>query len=249
MKNAIEEFLILSNAILKLGDCVSRVSVSEKLSVAVVILLEKGPMSISSLAEETAKAIGGKVTTIRTQLSIAVKKLIDFGVLMDVGSDRYGSRLVDISPKGIEMLLTILSSGFDFRYFKWEHLVKYFERCLPQYVKHVKLLKILAEEWVKTTIGEVNEKEKSNFIEELAFALTVESSLSRYRDTKTVNIPSILEQMITQILENCIKYQCNFNSIVDRLKKENLSDLLSDIIRRRTETQKTLETILKLLQV
>jgi len=221
---------------------------SKKLSVAIAVLLEKGPMSISSLAEEVAKIIGGRVTTIRSQLSVAVNELIESGVLMDVGSDKYGSRLVDVSPKGVEILLTMLSAGFDYRYFKWDSLIKYFERRLPHLVNHVKLLKILTEEWTRVTFGQVSEEEKDNFIEDLAFALAIESRLdSKYRVKITLeDIPTTLEQLILSVLEKCIN-ECDLNRILENLRKEGLTNILKDIARKEVESRKVLEALLKLM--
>jgi len=226
----------------------TRVSVSEKLSVAIAVLLEKGPMSISSLAEEVAKIIGGKVTTTRSQLSVAVNELIESGVLMDVGSDKYGSRLVDISPKGVEILLTLLASGYDYRYFKWDILIKYFERRLPHLVNYVRLLKILVEEWTRVTIGQVSEEEMSDFIEDLAFALAMESQIGRKHRIKITleDIPTTLEQLILGALETC-KNACDLNRILENLKKEGLTDILKDIARKEVEARKVLKTLLKLL--
>jgi len=219
----------------------SRVSVGEKLSAAVAILLERGPMSISSLAEEVAKVTGSKVTTTRSQLSMAVSELVERGILMDAGTDRFGSRLIDLSPRGVALLLTMLATGFDYRYFKWGSLARYFERRLPHLIDHVRLLEAVASEWTRATLGEVSEEERADFLEDLAYALTVESRLNRYRAVNAEDIPALIEQMVVHILENYVKYGCNLDRLLEKLEKEGLIDLLKEIVQRRTTTLKLFE--------
>jgi hypothetical protein len=221
----------------------NRANVVEKLSVAMVVLLERGPMSISSLAEEVAKIIGSKVTTTRSQLSMVVGELIRYGILMDVGTDRFGSRLIDLSPHTIATLLSKLASGYDCRYFKWGSLVKYFERRLPHMINYVKLLKVVVDEWVRTTLGGVSEEEMEDFTEELAHSLITESKLSKYRAIGENDIPVLIEQIVVSILESCVKHgSCNIDRLLERLEKEGLTDILKEIIHRRATTLKIFET-------
>jgi len=225
-----------------------RVKFSDKLAAAFSILLEKGPLSISSLAEEVSKLVGGKVSTTRSQLSVALEELIEYKLVEEVGSDRFGSRLIDISPYAIVLLLSMLSTGMDFRYMKWESLIKYFERKLPNYVGHVKLLKIIAEEWAKTTLGEVSEEEKNDFLEELANALSIESELTgKWRPTTIKDLPDDLMKLIEISLENCIEDNCNIEGLLKKINEAGLSNLLKEVLERRIKRTKTLEKIIKAL--
>lgn len=213
--------------------------VSDKISVAFCVLIEKGPLSISSLAEEVSKLINSKVSTVRSQITVELPELIKYRLIEEVGTDRFGSRLVDVTPKTISILLMFFASGLEYRFLTWDSLIKYFERKteLRHLVKKINLLKCVVDEWKLKVFGNI--KEYSDILEDLAEALFV---LGRRKWTEK-EVVEDLNNLITDKILECIEEEC-IDSVIENARKLGLTEELKETIKLiKKEKEKELEKL------
>lgn len=224
-----------------------KIPVSDKLSAAFSVLVEKGPLSISSLAEEVSRLINSKVTTIRAQISVVLPSLIHYKLVEEVGSDRFGSRLIDITPKTISILLASLASGLEYKFLTWDSIIKYFERKteFKHLVKKVNLLKCVVEAWKLKVFGNAyEEKEYSDILEDITEALLV---LGRRRLAEK-EIVEGLNNIITDKILECIEENCMDLAIENARKLELIEELREIMKHIEKGKEKELEEIRKLLR-
>lgn len=83
------------------------ISSSEKAEYVLKKILNEGPLSVADLTEYFIREYNMKASTARSSASSIVNTLIDLDVLEYVGTDKRGSKRVDITPHGIYSLISL----------------------------------------------------------------------------------------------------------------------------------------------
>lgn len=221
-----------------------KVKLSDKLSTAFYVLLEKGPMSISSVAEEVSKLVGSKTTTVRSQLSVVLPDLLEFGLVEEVGSDRFGSRLIDIAPKSVIILLLMLASGLRYRHLPWNSLIKYFNRRMPHLTKYVELLRCVVDVWNFKVFGPTTEEDYSDFLEDLASAALDLSK--RFSKITEEDIKEKLFRIISDKLIECLREKCE-DEALKKIQELGLTRELKEVIDNDEKRSSRLRRLLEKL--
>ncbi len=108
-----------------------RIKTEQKIEAALSVLLEEGPLSISGLAERVASRLRGRANTMRSALVPLLKQLEEMRIIEHVGSDRFGSKLLDVTPSGFMLLKDALTVYGEGKYLKLESLRKFLVRRAP----------------------------------------------------------------------------------------------------------------------
>lgn len=96
---------------------------SAKVEIIIKALCEKSPRTINELAENLASRLGLKFTTARSTASRIVSSFLELDILEEAGTDRKGSRLIEISPAGAYVIARNLPD-FKTEFLKKEDVVK-----------------------------------------------------------------------------------------------------------------------------
>jgi hypothetical protein len=75
-----------------------------------MISLLDSPLNLASLAERLVEKYGMKYSTARPAVTRIYGRLIELGFICEVGTDKRGSKIVDLSPKGLSILVTFVTS-------------------------------------------------------------------------------------------------------------------------------------------
>ena len=76
------------------------VPTSAKAEIIIEALCKKSPRTINELAEILVNKLGLKFTTARSAVSRIISEFTELDIMEEVGTDKRGSRLIDISPSG-----------------------------------------------------------------------------------------------------------------------------------------------------
>ncbi len=85
------------------------ISSSEKAEYILKKILNEGPLSVADLTEYFIREYNMRASTARSSASNIVNTLIDLDVLEYIGTDKRGSKRVDITPFGIQVLTFMFS--------------------------------------------------------------------------------------------------------------------------------------------
>jgi len=238
------------------------VGTEAKVEALLKVLCEKGPLSLSSLAEEVAKMLNMKVSTVRSAIVKIVNDLISLGVLKEVGTDRFGSRLIDFTPKGFFVLQRL-------RNFPREYVFKLVKRKVPELIDYVEFTFIvwdaneIIEEAIAEWLGiklEIPKESILNKIKVIAHSANYEPHLpddwyaEPLKDFMLSKIAEIIEDRIATLpygYPNKNEAEEFFQYIIEQAKKKQLINVLKETLNKVEDDIyneiKGLELILKFL--
>lgn len=103
------------------------VSSSDKVEIILKSLCKESPLSLSNLADLLVKMFGMRFSTARSSVNRIVNDLITHDILEEAGTDRRGSKLIEISALGVYMVVSALSTTKT-KYLTIEDLIRFLNK-------------------------------------------------------------------------------------------------------------------------
>lgn len=214
-------------------------------------ILEKAPISVAKLTELMMKERGARFSTARSSISQVVKDLLELGVLEYIGSGKRGTKIVDLSPKGLITILNLLMMIKENKIgITLDDLLNYlarkgYDRYVPLITLYTKINSEFAEE-------ELEEKEieaiKENILDYFYYTALLEDMdyPESWQKLEEYIIEEILEILDEALIETPSKI-LDLKDLVNRLNENEKRILKKVLYEFKTDKEIEIERIKKIV--
>lgn len=225
-----------------------RVSTAHKYYSMFRYLCEHGPASLSEITDYLISKYGMRYSTARPAVTRLYKMLAKYGLTADVGTDKRGSRIIDLTPKALSILITTIATyGASYLGFYPRIIRPAIERLCPRLLEKFDDFAKIVEEADK-----YREKEKGDpykrFVEEFfGYAVPLEEKFSEKGGYTCEDIDHAINVAVEAIIIALDELEKDFEKAIVSilmldLKKESkeiLLQKLNELLReKRREIRK-----------
>ena len=165
-------------------------------------LCEKGPASLSTITDYLILKYGMRYSTARPAVTRLYKILTEYGLVEDVGTDKRGSRIIDLTPKALSILITTISTyGASYFGFDPEIIKPAIKRLCPELLEKFNDYAKIVKEADKYRKGEKGDPYTRFVNEFFGYVVPLEEDFSGKRKYSCKDVEQAIDTAIKDIID------------------------------------------------
>ncbi|OYT57474.1 MAG: hypothetical protein B6U76_00790 [Desulfurococcales archaeon ex4484_217_2] len=220
-------------------------------------LCENGPASLSEITDHLISEYGMRYSTARPAVTRLYRMLSEYGLVSDVGTDKRGSRVIDLTPKALSILIMMIASyGASYLSFHPKIIRPAVKRLCPRLLEKFDDFAKVVEEADK-----YGEKEKGDpyrrFVSEFfGYAAPLEEEFSGKKEYTCEDVNQAIDAGVEAIISTLDDLEKDFEKamasilMLDLKKefKEVLLQKISNLLREKKREVRKLRRKIRVLE-